>query len=426
MSTALSDGLAFVGATAAFNAGTRTGLVYVFDAATGEQLRILAPPSTGAFDGFGKSIAVYGGKAAVGAPYHDAPITAWDGTPGTSPDAGAIYIFDIATGTQLRYVCANDKVAGSEFGHVVSMYGDTLIVGQPKGTAVTDAGVTKLKAGAAYVFSVSTGAQQARFTAPDPQTDNFFGFSVSVNLGNALIGCPRDEADQDAREREEGSRSRREILSAVDDVRRRDLVERQEQTKRGLDARAGLVIARTECEQQRTHLGHQKRAESQQWQSERDQSEAEYLARARFNKARATATRSRAAKAIAATLSLRKAAATKERDNDYLVTEEKQRILESNRQEVAEIYSKRFASKRAQKEWEESPLGSRLLRGIKEAASALVGGGTPRSPPPRGSSSARGAGSAYSVRGQLAYSNSPTRRSPPSFPDRPPRSQVRV
>ena len=192
MSTALSDGLAFVGATAAFNAGTRTGLVYVFDAATGEQLRILAPPSTGAFDGFGKSIAVYGGKAAVGAPYHDAPITAWDGTPGTSPDAGAIYIFDIATGTQLRYVCANDKVAGSEFGHVVSMYGDTLIVGQPKGTAVTDAGVTKLKAGAAYVFSVSTGAQQARFTAPDPQTDNFFGFSVSVNLGNALIGCPRD------------------------------------------------------------------------------------------------------------------------------------------------------------------------------------------------------------------------------------------
>lgn len=104
-----------------------------------------------------------------------------------------------------------------------------------------------------------------------------------------------------------------------------------------------------------TRRAEQKREEAKVWSADRRRGELGYLERARANRERAMATRQAARASVAEALATRKRAATKERANNYLVTEEKARILKNNRVEAATIYRARYATRTAAAEFNSSP-----------------------------------------------------------------------
>lgn len=179
---------AIVGAFAEDDSGGGAGAAYIFYRNTGgtdnwgQQAKIIGS-DTESGDWFGISVALYGTYAVVGAEKDD------DG--GT--DAGAAYLFQ-RSGTswnQKAKLVASDPADYDHFGIAVSMDGDYIVVGARD--KLYDNSTTY--AGAAYVF-VPSGrdwVQDAKLTAPNPQTQAYFGGSVDVSGNTVVIG----EADRD-------------------------------------------------------------------------------------------------------------------------------------------------------------------------------------------------------------------------------------
>ncbi len=179
---ALSGNLAVIGA--ASNSGdvpSKPGTAYLFDVTTGQQRWKFAPNDTvETFDGFGWSVAIDGNTAIVGAPLH------------TRQDeffGGSAYLFDVATGQQLRKLTpqVDSRQSDDWFGISVAISGSAAIVG-----AWGDNEHGKFS-GAAYVFDVATGQQRLKLTAAEPEAFEEFGHSVSIDGNLAAVGAPNDE-----------------------------------------------------------------------------------------------------------------------------------------------------------------------------------------------------------------------------------------
>jgi len=148
-----------------------------------EQQKLLASVSGAAFDLFGGSVAVAGSTAVVGAERDD--------TAG-GMDAGSAYVFvRVAAGwTEQQKLVASDAAPGDNFGHVVSVSGDTLVVGASGADTAGGA-----EAGAAYVFvrSGTVWTEQQKLVASDGSPSDRFGSSVSVSADTVVIGAPNDD-----------------------------------------------------------------------------------------------------------------------------------------------------------------------------------------------------------------------------------------
>ena len=109
------------------------------------------------------------------------------GVPGVSGNAGEAYVFAqgggswSATPSQTILSVAGAQ-ANDHFGYAVGAGAGLLIVG-----AYGTAGYT----GAAYVFSGSgtSWAQQARLTASDAASNDYFGSAVALSGGTAVVGA---------------------------------------------------------------------------------------------------------------------------------------------------------------------------------------------------------------------------------------------
>ena len=125
-----------------------------------------------AADVFGRSVALSGDTALVGAP-------------GGNSSAGAVYVFERSgvTWTQRAELTASDGTINDRFGYSVALSGDTALVGAPGGDS---------SAGAAYVFERSgvTWTQRAELTSTDAGYDGRFGYSVALSGDTALVGAP--------------------------------------------------------------------------------------------------------------------------------------------------------------------------------------------------------------------------------------------
>ena len=153
----------------------------------------------------------------------------------------------------------------------------------------------------------------------------------------------------------EGKRSKDEVARAVAEVRQQLLTTKQQMASQikqlhgkaskeqmaQLDAAAAARV-------------NEKREASRQWGLERGKREYTYIERARENRDRAFHTRQAAKAAVTEVLEVRKRAAAKERANDERVTQERAKILASNKREVAVIYRSRYVSKAAAHEFDES------------------------------------------------------------------------
>jgi len=116
---AIDGNLAIVGALYHDGAGEDSGAAYVFDATTGSQVAKLTPSDAAAGDFFGSSVDIQGNIAIVGAPSDD------DG----GSRSGSVYLFDAATGAQLAKLTATDARTGANFGWSVALSGDIAIIG---------------------------------------------------------------------------------------------------------------------------------------------------------------------------------------------------------------------------------------------------------------------------------------------------------
>lgn len=132
-------------------------------------------------DYFGGSVSISGTYAIVGARFHRV---------GPMSESGAVYVFerDGAAWNQVAIISRSDPGHYEEFGSSVSISGDFAIVGTPYDP--DDADYDRRAAGSAYVFQRdgSVWNQVAKLTASDGQGGDYFGGSVAISGGRAIVG----------------------------------------------------------------------------------------------------------------------------------------------------------------------------------------------------------------------------------------------
>ncbi len=144
----------------------------------------LIHPAGGAVDQFGSVVAVSGDTMVVGAPQDDVA--------GFS-DQGSVHVYRW-TGTGWVFeatLIGSDSTGLDRFGWSVGISGDTAVVG-----AYQDDGLSA-DSGSAFVFirtpGTSTWTQQAKLIASDAAAADQFGFSVAISGNTVVVGANRDD-----------------------------------------------------------------------------------------------------------------------------------------------------------------------------------------------------------------------------------------
>ena len=167
-------------------AGNTAGSAYVFtrSGSVWTQQAKLTSTDAAASDQFGQSVAIDGDTVVVGASFDD---TTAGGT-----DAGSAYVFTRSGSvwTQQQKLEASDATSTDRFGIYVDIDGDTVVVG-----ASGDDTAAGTDAGSAYVFtrSGSVWSEQDKLEAADAAADDSFGGIVSLSGDTALIGAAQDD-----------------------------------------------------------------------------------------------------------------------------------------------------------------------------------------------------------------------------------------
>ncbi len=188
ISVGISGETAIVGAHRNDDFGSSSGSAYLFDTTTGQQLFKLLPDDGASGDRFGRSVAISGATAIVGAYLDD------DACPGDPfCNSGSAYLFDLSdpeNPVQLFKLLANDGAAGDRFGRSVAISGSIAIVGA---YANDDIGTDS---GSAYLFDITTGAQIVKLLPNDGSGGDNFGWSVAIGgppgKPVTIIGTPLD------------------------------------------------------------------------------------------------------------------------------------------------------------------------------------------------------------------------------------------
>ncbi|MBL4697582.1 MAG: FG-GAP repeat protein [Phycisphaerales bacterium] len=176
ISVAIDDGIIVVGAARNNDNGVRSGSAYVFDAETGAQLAKLLPNDGSSEDLFGLSVATQGGTVVVGVPNDD----------DNGSQSGSVYIFDAITGFERSKLIPTDGQSLAFFGGAIAIDNGTLAVG-----ARFDSGSAQ-NAGAAYLFDIATGELLTKLVANDSDQFENFGSSIDIDGGIVAVGAWKD------------------------------------------------------------------------------------------------------------------------------------------------------------------------------------------------------------------------------------------
>jgi hypothetical protein len=179
IAVAVDGDILLVGATFHNHAGDDTGMAYVFtreaDTFVGQD-RLAADDATAESE-FGRSIAIEGGLAVIGAP----------GSGENRTMAGSAYLFESNGGRwqQVAKLTADDGEAGNDFGHAVAIDQQTVLVGAFHDSA------ERPNSGAAYLFveEGSDWVQQEKFVVRDAKADDQFGYALALRDNAAIIGA---------------------------------------------------------------------------------------------------------------------------------------------------------------------------------------------------------------------------------------------
>ncbi len=175
-SVAISGTTVVVGARWNDANGINSGSAYLFDTITGQQIAELLPNDGAAEDEFGRSVAISGTMAVVGAPK--------DGDNGS--DSGSAYLFETTTGMQIAKLVPDDGIAKGLFGWSVAISPTTAVVGAYENDD------NEQHTGSAYIFDTTTGIQIAKLMASDGAFRDEFGWSVAISAATAVVGARKD------------------------------------------------------------------------------------------------------------------------------------------------------------------------------------------------------------------------------------------
>ena len=164
----------------AFGDDSGAGAAYVFeyDGTAWTQQAKLTPTDAEAFDFFGQSVSLDGDRALVGATLDD--------DNGSGSGSAYVFAFNGAAWSQQAKLLASDGEAFDDFGTSVALHGDRALVGA---VAEDENGAS---AGSAYVFAFdgAVWTEEAKLLAADGAADDFYGISVALAEGRAVVGSP--------------------------------------------------------------------------------------------------------------------------------------------------------------------------------------------------------------------------------------------
>ena len=182
----------------------RTGLVW-------SQQAYLKPSNSASGFLFGKSVAISGDTAVIGAPAESSCAIGVGGgqtqNPGTCGSSGAVYVFTRSgtTWTQQAYLKASNPASFNGFGSSVGVSGNTAIVGAPfasgclPGVGADQSQSGCAGSGSAYIFlrSGTTWAQQAFVRGSNVNLwggtnwrSMYFGTSAAISNDTVIVGAP--------------------------------------------------------------------------------------------------------------------------------------------------------------------------------------------------------------------------------------------
>ncbi|MCX6839227.1 MAG: FG-GAP repeat protein [Verrucomicrobia bacterium] len=161
------------------------GIAYVYDLSSGTPtvpVITLHNPSPGAFDSFGRSVAIDGTRVVVGASKDDSG--------GSS--SGSVYVYDLNSSTPAVPVAALPNptpASNDDFGRSVAISGSRLVVG-----ALND-DTSEFNSGSAYVYDLNSSTPTvpvATLNNPAPSSNDLFGCSVAISGTRVLVGALGD------------------------------------------------------------------------------------------------------------------------------------------------------------------------------------------------------------------------------------------
>ncbi len=160
--------------------GSFAGAAFVhrFDGVAWAEETKLTPSDGDSSDQFGHVVAVSGDTIVVGAPN--------DEQAGTLSGSAYVFRYDGASWIQGPKLIASDAAVFDQFGFGVAVFEDVIVVG-----AYGDAS----SRGAAYVFRRNAGVwtQEQKLTASDGAAGDRFGEAVTVQQDRIFVGAPYDD-----------------------------------------------------------------------------------------------------------------------------------------------------------------------------------------------------------------------------------------
>ena len=186
-SVATSGGVAVIGAWSDDDNGSWSGSAYVYEQqgdGTWQQTAKLTADDGASNDYFGYSVATSGGVAVIGAYYDD----------DNGSNSGSAYVFEQqadGTWSQTAKLTADDGALGDHFGYSVATSGGVAVIG-----AFRDHDDNGSYSGSAYVYEQQadgTWSQTAKLTADDGASQDYFGRSLALDAGLAVIGAYSDD-----------------------------------------------------------------------------------------------------------------------------------------------------------------------------------------------------------------------------------------
>lgn len=155
-----------------------TGVVYIFDVTTGEELGTLTADDSESGDDFGQHIAVLGTNVLVGAP----------SATQSGFECGAAYLFDLTTKTQLHKFEPSDPDDGDRFGSSLSLDETVALIGAY--TKNRDDLIFGEDAGSAYLFDLTTGDELFNLTPESQFEGSHFGECTRLSGNLAIVSAP--------------------------------------------------------------------------------------------------------------------------------------------------------------------------------------------------------------------------------------------
>ena len=162
-----------------------------------EHQKLLAPDRR-QFDGFGHSVAISGDYIVVGALGQDYNVS----NNNFISAAGAAYIFSRDSNDNWLFqqkIIASDRTEIAYFGYSVDLSEDTIVIGAGRDDYDINGDNFIDEAGAAYFFEKDVNGvwnEVVKVTAPIRNTDDRFGYAVSVLGDYATVGAYNEDEDE--------------------------------------------------------------------------------------------------------------------------------------------------------------------------------------------------------------------------------------